>query len=110
MLNQEEKQWLKNRQGSIIVAPEQNFPPFAYIDENGFFRGISADYLQHIESFLGVNFIIAPPFHLAKNLDLIKDHEIDIITSLSKPIAEMIICCLVSPIYMSLLLSYLQTL
>lgn len=83
-LSDEEKLWLKNRRGSIIVATERNYPPFAYIDQQGFFRGISADYICEIEKYLGVTFVMAPSFHLAKNLELVKNNEIDIITSLSK--------------------------
>lgn len=83
-LSNEEKVWLKNRRGSIIVATEKNYPPFAYIDQQGFFRGISADYIEEIEEYLGVTFVMAPPFHLARNLELVKNNEIDIITSLSK--------------------------
>lgn len=80
-LSKEEREWLKYNQ-SIIVAPEKNFPPFAFIDDKGFFKGISSDYLSEIENQLGVSFIIAPPFHLSKNLELIRQEEIDIITSL----------------------------
>jgi len=80
---QSEKEWIGKRKGSIIVAPEKNYPPFAFIDEQGFFRGISADYLKEIEKNLGIQFVIAPSFHLAKNLELIKNKEIDVITSLT---------------------------
>lgn len=80
-LTPEESEWLRNNH-SIIVAPEKNFPPFAFIDDKGFFVGISADYISEIENQLGITFIIAPPFHLSKNLELIRQEEIDIITSL----------------------------
>nr|WP_253916290.1 MULTISPECIES: transporter substrate-binding domain-containing protein [unclassified Lentimicrobium] len=80
-MSAEEKEWLKHNH-SIIVAPEKNFPPFAFIDDKGFFKGISADFLAEIEEQLGLNFIIAPPFHLSKNLELIRQEEIDIITSI----------------------------
>ncbi len=80
-LSTEETEWLRNNH-SIIVAPEENFPPFAFVDDKGFFVGISADYLAEIEKQLGINFIIAPPFHLSKNLELIRQEEIDVITSL----------------------------
>lgn len=80
-LSAEELEWVKHNQ-SILVAPEENFPPFAFIDDKGFFVGISADYLAEIENKLGINFIIAPSFHLSKNLELIRQEEIDIITSL----------------------------
>lgn len=83
-LNEEEFSWLQEHKGSIVVAPENNFPPFAYIDEQGFFKGISADYLEVIENKLGIKFLIAPPFHLSRSLQLLKDGEIDLITSLSK--------------------------
>lgn len=82
-LTESEKEWISNRKGSIIVAPEKNYPPFAFIDEKGFFRGISADYLNEIEDNLDIQFVIAPSFHLAKNLELIKNKEIDVITSLT---------------------------
>jgi ABC-type amino acid transport substrate-binding protein len=83
-LSQEEENWLHQHRGSVIVATEKNFPPFSFIDHQGFFRGISADYLSEIEQILQISFVYAPPFHLAKNLELLKNKEVDMISSLSK--------------------------
>jgi ABC-type amino acid transport substrate-binding protein len=82
-LSKEEKAWLQNHKGSVFVAAENNYPPFAFVNDQGFFSGISADYLAEIENILEIKFNISPPFHLAKNLQLLKNGEIDMITSLA---------------------------
>ena len=56
-LSAEEKAWLKAHP-KIRLAPDPNFLPIEYIDENGEYLGIAADYARLIEQKLGITFEI----------------------------------------------------
>jgi PAS domain S-box-containing protein len=54
-LTETEKNWLAGHP-VISIAPDPSFPPIEYFDENGSYRGISADYIAIIEEKLGIEF------------------------------------------------------
>jgi PAS domain S-box-containing protein len=56
LLSPEEQQWLSEHQGKIRYAPNPNYPPIAFVDEDGTFKGITADYIQLIEQKLDFRF------------------------------------------------------
>ena len=56
-LNSEEKTWLVSHP-NIKIAPDPDFIPIEYFDENGDYKGIAADYLVLIEERLGIKFNI----------------------------------------------------
>ncbi len=56
-LNSEEKSWLASHP-NIKLAPDPDFIPIEYFDENGNYKGIAADYLALIEEKLGITFNI----------------------------------------------------
>jgi hypothetical protein len=47
-LSAKEKTWLASHP-NIKLAPDPEFVPIEYFDENGNYRGIAADYLAHVE-------------------------------------------------------------
>lgn len=53
-LTQKEKAWLKAHQ-VIRIAPDPEFPPIEYFDNNEKYIGIAADYMLLIEKRLGWN-------------------------------------------------------
>jgi len=55
-LTNEEIQWLESLDEPLSLAPDVDFAPIEWIDENGLYRGIAADYMELIESKLGIKF------------------------------------------------------
>jgi len=56
-LSSEEKNWLVSHP-NIKLAPDPDYIPIEYFDENGNYKGIAADYLALIEEKLGIKFDI----------------------------------------------------
>jgi len=56
LLTPEEQQWLSEHEGKIRYAPNPNYPPIAFVDEDGTFKGITADYIKLIEQKLNFRF------------------------------------------------------
>ncbi len=57
ILTQQEKEWL-DAHTVIKLGPDPFFPPIEYLDEDGIYRGIAADYITLVERKLGINFNI----------------------------------------------------
>jgi len=56
-LSEEEREWLAVHP-VIRLAPDPDFPPIEYFDENGEYRGLVADYVALVEQKLGIQFEI----------------------------------------------------
>jgi two-component system, sensor histidine kinase and response regulator len=84
LLTANERHWLENNKQELLLAPEANYPPFSFVDEQGRFCGISSDFISLLEQKLDVDFRIAPPNNLAYLLAQIKMGEIEMLTSLAK--------------------------
>ncbi len=54
-LTPQERQWLKEHP-VIRIAIDTSWAPFEYLDENGKYQGLAADYIALIEQKLGVRF------------------------------------------------------
>lgn len=57
LLSEEESEWLVAHP-VIRLAPDPDFPPTEYFDENGEYRGIAADYVELVGQKLGIRFEI----------------------------------------------------
>ncbi|MCP4152200.1 MAG: transporter substrate-binding domain-containing protein, partial [bacterium] len=56
LLTPEERLWLNRHDGKLRLAPTPNYPPVDFIDENGTYKGIVADYIKLIEARLNFTF------------------------------------------------------
>ncbi|MCK4355843.1 transporter substrate-binding domain-containing protein [Candidatus Bipolaricaulota bacterium] len=56
-LTAEERAWIAAHP-VITVAPDPDFPPLEYFDEDGEYQGLAADYLALVEQETGLNFKI----------------------------------------------------
>jgi|GEM_PF-2707304 len=74
--------WLKARNNTVIVATEFNYPPFAFVNDQGQFKGISADYLKLLEEKLPLHFEYLSPDHLAQQLTAVKTGRAQMICNL----------------------------
>lgn len=53
ILTQQERDWLESHP-VIKLAPDPDFPPIEFLDENGNYQGIAADYTRLVEEILGI--------------------------------------------------------
>ncbi len=53
-LTAQEKSWLKS-QSNIIIAPDPNFPPVEFFNENKEYIGIAADFIDLVEKRLNIH-------------------------------------------------------
>jgi len=86
LLTGEEQTWV-TRHPVVLFAPERDFPPFSFVDSQGQHRGLSADVLDLVQEHTGLKFQAVAPGNRAANLDRLRRHEIDLLTSL-RPTAE----------------------
>jgi diguanylate cyclase (GGDEF)-like protein/PAS domain S-box-containing protein len=56
-LTAEEQAWLKDHP-NIRFAPAPNYPPVEFFDEEGVYRGITSDFIDHIKEKFGYSFNI----------------------------------------------------
>lgn len=78
-----EKEWL-NAHPIIKVGIDPDFAPYEWLNENGDYVGLSADYLHKIEMLLGVKFEVVKTHSFAQSIELAKHSEIDMLTDVNK--------------------------
>ncbi|MEW8032451.1 MAG: ABC transporter substrate binding protein [Candidatus Thiodiazotropha endolucinida] len=57
LFTQQERMWLEQHP-VIRIAPDPDFPPIEYFDDNGAYRGLAADYVRKLEERIGIRFDI----------------------------------------------------
>lgn len=77
-LTSSEKTWLDEHKEQIKVAPDTAFEPFEYVDAEGNYKGIGADYVRLIESKLGIHFEIIKNLAWKENVELMKQRKVDV--------------------------------
>ncbi len=75
-LTVKERQWLQEHP-TINLAPDPEFLPIEFVDENGKYKGIAADYVRLIEKKLSVRFNILKFGNWAEILEKTKKREND---------------------------------
>ena len=82
-----EEQAFVARHPVVLFAPERDFPPFSFVDSQGQHRGLSADVLELVQQHTGLKFQAVAAGDRAANLERVKRHEVDLLTSL-RPTSE----------------------
>ena len=82
-LTPEERSWLAEHP-VIRLAPDPDFPPIEFIDEDGTYRGIAADYAALVEHKLGIKFTIVELATWDEVLEKAQSREIDMFGAASK--------------------------
>lgn len=85
-LNLEERNWLQERE-VLRFAPDPDFPPIEYFDENGNYRGLTSEYFNIIQKRLKIPIEIVQYDTWQDVLNAAQDREIDGITA-AQPSAE----------------------
>jgi ABC-type amino acid transport substrate-binding protein len=68
----------------IVAAPDPDFPPVEYFDENGRYRGIAADFIALIKKKLGIRLKIVRLKNWEEVLEKAKTLQIDLVTAASR--------------------------
>jgi PAS domain S-box-containing protein len=76
LLTEVEKDWL-TAHPEITIAPDPDYPPIEYFDENGHYQGIAADYVHLVEERLHIHFNIARLQDWDEAIEKAKKREID---------------------------------
>ena len=80
-LTPSEKTWLL--ENSIIrVGMDSDYAPYEWLDKKGNFMGMAVDYLLLLEKKLGVRFVIVKDKSWEKLVEMAKEGEIDVLTSI----------------------------
>jgi serine phosphatase RsbU (regulator of sigma subunit)/ABC-type amino acid transport substrate-binding protein len=79
-LTAEQEQWLTEHP-VIRVAPDPDFAPFEYLDDEGRYQGIAADYLDLLKSRLGIRFTILRAETWDQVLDWARNGEVDLLAA-----------------------------
>lgn len=77
-LTKEEEQWLTKHK-TIRIAPDPDFPPIEFFNNNGKYSGIAADYMKIIEKELGINFQVVRCNSWEEVLEKAKNREVDLL-------------------------------
>jgi len=84
LLSAAERAWLKDHP-VIRLAPDPDFPPVEYINENGRFQGITADYVALIEKKLGIQIEIVRLQNWDEIISKAKNRQIDAYVATKTP-------------------------
>jgi len=77
-----EQRWLDDHP-IIRIAPDPDFAPFEWLNEQGEYHGISADYIKLIEKRLGIQFEIIQTANWAQSILLAQERKVDILPALA---------------------------
>ncbi len=82
-LSADERVWLEEHP-VLRTAIDSHWAPIEYIDEQGVYRGVSADYLKRMEELLGIRFEVVSDLNWQQTLAAFKRGEIDVLPSLRR--------------------------
>lgn len=82
-LTPEEREWLESHSDSLVLGPYLN-PPLSFINDEGEFTGIAADYLRLTERKLGFTFRRAPPTSISELLQNMRAERVDLASGLTR--------------------------
>ncbi len=83
-LSLEERAWLNEHDGQIILAMEPGYPPFSFFDDDGQFKGLAVDYIKRIEARLGFRFKRVPYDKLSSILNDAQLGRVDVVNAVSR--------------------------
>ena len=74
-----EKEWLAAHP-ILRVGIDNNWAPFEFIDQDGRYKGIAAEYMTQLENLLGVRFEIIKDKNWPQIMEMAKKRELDILS------------------------------
>ncbi|WP_158502083.1 transporter substrate-binding domain-containing protein [Vitiosangium sp. GDMCC 1.1324] len=82
-LTPEEREWLKSHADSLVFQSYPDSPPLSFINDQGTFSGIAADYLRLVERNLGFTFRRAAPTSVSVLLQNMREGKVDVASGLA---------------------------
>lgn len=82
-LTDAEKSWIQSHP-TIRIAPDPQFQPIEFFDENGNYAGIGADYVRLIEANLGIKFEIVKCSNWDEVIAKTRRREVDVLNAVVK--------------------------
>ena len=82
-LTESEKQWLIAHP-IIKIGVDADYAPYAFIDSQGQFQGIAADFVKSISEQLGIHFEVVKNLSWSQIIHAAKNHKLDLITTAAK--------------------------
>lgn len=82
-LTNKEQEWLSNHP-TISVGVDRDFAPYEWVDEQGKYRGMAADYLALIAKKLGVNFKVIGDKSWSDILTMAQQGELDMLSAAAR--------------------------
>jgi len=76
-LSSEQRAWLAEHP-HIRLASDHAWPPFEFIDDQGNYKGIAADYMRLLEQRLGITFVPSPRKRWSEITEMVKNRELDV--------------------------------
>jgi PAS domain S-box-containing protein len=83
-LTSEEREWLKQHDGKIVLGHDPSANPIDFYDKNDVFSGLAADYVHLIEKKLNFKFKVSKNKTWNEVLEKAKRGEIDVLCAFSK--------------------------
>ncbi len=83
LLSPEETLWLKSRNNTIVVYPEENTPPYSYKNSAGNPQGLSIDYLELIAEKIGAKIQYLTPRPRSQILTDIQGGKGDVVATIT---------------------------
>ncbi len=83
VLTPQEQQWLKQHP-VIKLAPDPDFKPIEFFDENGRYQGASADIIRLLEKKLGITITVVHLKNWDEVMEKFKTHEVDLLGAMVK--------------------------
>ncbi|CAK0745666.1 two-component system, sensor histidine kinase and response regulator [Gammaproteobacteria bacterium] len=83
-LTSDERNWLINNQSRLVLAVETGYPPFVFIDSTGQPTGLAQDYLNLVESKLGVRFNQKRFSSLGDIFEKVRSGEVQIVNAVTQ--------------------------
>jgi two-component system sensor histidine kinase EvgS len=84
ILSREERVWLTENQGRVILAVETGYAPFVFLDSKGKTTGLAEDYMRLLESKLGIHFKRRTCSSLDDIFMKIRGREVHIVNAVTK--------------------------
>ena len=78
-----ERKWLQQLP-SLRLGIELDWHPYEYVNEQGEYSGLSADYINYIESILSVTIEVDENYSWVESLTAIEKNKIDLISAISR--------------------------
>ena len=86
LLTVEEQAWLAEHP-TLRIAPDPDFPPLEFFDEQGRYQGLVADYMHLVAERLGIRLEAIRTDNWTQSLDTLRSGEADLIGAMT-PIEE----------------------